>query len=133
VSTLEQALAAARSLLSGGSRPGPRLALITSLRRADGPADQIEMLAVTASTAWCVRTPLIGFEVAPNGTGDAVAALFAAHWIADGDIADALAKAASSVFAVLEATREAGERELQLVAAQERWVSPSRHFRPERV
>ena len=35
VATMDEALAAARSLLNG-----PRLALITSLRRADAPADQ---------------------------------------------------------------------------------------------
>jgi pyridoxine kinase len=128
VTTLSQALAAARRLLAG-----PRLALVTSLRRADAPADQIEMLAVTSDEAWRVCTPLIGFEVAPNGTGDAVAALFSAHWIGGGDVPDALAKAASSIFAVLEATSVMGERELQLVAAQERLVSPARRFTPERV
>ena len=42
VSTMDEALAAARSLLNG-----PRLALITSLRRADAPADWIEMVAVS--------------------------------------------------------------------------------------
>ena len=128
VATMEQALAAARSLLHG-----PRVALVTSLRRADAPAERIEMLAVTRDEAWRVCTPLIGFEVAPNGTGDAVAALFSAHWIAGGDIPDALAKAAASIFAVLEATSAMGERELQLVAAQDQLVSPRRRFEPERV
>ena len=46
--------------------------------------------------------------------------------------ADALGKAASSIFAVLEATHEMGERELQLVAAQDRLVSPPRRFTAER-
>ena len=71
---------------------------------------------------------MIGFEIAPNGTGDAVAALFTAHWIESGDVALALGKAASSIFAVLEATRAMGERELQLVAAQDRLVAPPRRF-----
>jgi pyridoxine kinase len=128
VETMHQALDAARSLLKG-----PRLALVTSLRRADAPDDQVEMLAVTRDEAWRVCTPLIGFEVAPNGTGDAVAALFSAHWIGGGEIPDALAQAASSIFAVLDATAALGERELQLVAAQDRLVSPARRFMPERV
>src|SRR6195256_4367780 len=128
VSTMDEALAAARSLLNG-----PRLALITSLRRADAPADSIEMVAVSPEAAWRIATPLIGFEVAPNGTGDAVAALFSAHWIESGDVALALGKAASSIFAVLEATRAQGERELQLVAAQDRMVAPSRHFTAEKL
>ena len=128
VSTMDEALAAARSLLGG-----PRLALITSLRRADAPSDQVEMVAVSREEAWRVSTPLIGFDVAPNGTGDAVAAMFAAHWLESGDVAAALGKAASSIFAVLETTRALGERELQLVAAQDRLVAPSRRFTPEKV
>ena len=128
VSTMAEALAAARTLLKG-----PKLALITSLRRKDAPADQIEMVAVSRDAAWRIATPLIGFEIMPNGTGDAVAALFSAHWLAGGDVADALGKAASSIFAVLEATHEMGERELQLVAAQDRLVSPPRRFTAERL
>src|SRR5919204_35283 len=49
-----------------------------------------------------------------------VADLFTAHWLESGDIASALGRAASSIWAVLEATRAMGERELQLVAAQDR-------------
>ena len=126
VATMDDALAAARGLLNG-----PRLALITSLRRADAPPDQVEMVAVARNAAWRVCTPLIGFEIAPNGTGDMVAALFSAHWIESGDIPQALGRAASSVFAVLEATRSMGERELQLVAAQDQMVAPSRRFTAE--
>jgi pyridoxine kinase len=128
VSTMAEALAAARSLLGG-----PRLALITSLRRADAPDDQVEMVAVSRDAAWRVSTPLIGFEIAPNGTGDAVAAMFCAHWLESGDVAAALGKAASSIFAVLETTLALGERELQLVAAQDRLVAPPRRFTPEKV
>lgn len=132
VSTMSEALSAARTLLAGETR-GPRLALITSLRRADASADTIEMVAVTPDAAWRVATPMIGFEIAPNGTGDAVAALFTAHWIGGDDIADALGKAASSIFAVLEATEAMGERELQLVAAQDRLVAPPRAFKAEKL
>lgn len=132
VSTMSEALSAARLLLAG-ERRGPRLALITSLRRADAAPDTIEMVAVTPDAAWRVATPMIGFPIAPNGTGDAVAALFTAHWIAGDDVAEALGKAASSIFAVLEATEAMGERELQLVAAQDRLVAPPRLFTAERL
>ena len=133
VSTMNEALAAARSLLGGSGTTGPKLALITSLRRKDAAADQIEMVAVTPDAAWRIATPLIGFEIAPNGTGDAVAALFTAHWLAGGDVADALGKAASSIFAVLQVTHDLGERELQLVAGQDQLVSPPRRFTAERL
>jgi pyridoxine kinase len=126
VETLDEALVATRQLLNG-----PRLALVTSLRRSDGPAEHIEMLAVTKEAAWRITTPLIGFPIAPNGTGDAIAALFTAHWLQSGDIALSLGKAASSIYAVLEQTAAMGERELQLVAAQERLVAPARLFTAE--
>ena len=132
VSTMVEALAAARSLL-GGTTAGPKLALITSLRRQDAAADQIEMVAVGPDAAWRVATPLIGFEVAPNGTGDAVAALFTAHWLTGGDVAQALGRAASSIFAVLQVTHDLGERELQLVAGQDQLVAPPRRFVAERL
>lgn len=128
VETLDEAAAAARSLLNG-----PRLALVTSFLRAGLQSEQVEMLAVTPDAAWRVVTPLIAFEVMPNGTGDTVAALFTAHWLAGGDIAASLGAVASSIYAVLEATRAMGERELQLVAAQERLLSPKRRFTAERL
>ena len=129
VATMADALAAVRSLLVGR----PRLALVTSLHRADAAPDEIEMLAVGRDEAWRIATPLIGFDIMPNGTGDTVAALFSAHWLTSGDVADALGKAASSIYAVLETTRAMGERELQLVAAQDRLIAPPRRFVAERL
>ena len=128
VGTMAEALEAARSLLKG-----PRLALITSLRRAEIPSDQIEMIAVMPDVAWRVATPLIGFDIMPNGTGDMVAALFTACWLENGDAADALGRVASAIYAVLETTRQMGERELQLVAAQDRLIAPPRRFTAEKL
>ena len=128
ITTMTEALAAARSLMNG-----PRLALVTSLRRSDGASTEIEMLAITHQHAWRIATPLIDFPIAPNGTGDAVAALFAAHWLESGDAPAALGKAASSIYAVLEQTAAMGERELQLVAAQDRLVAPPRLFAAEKI
>src|SRR5215471_1522685 len=128
IGTLAEALAAARSLLKG-----PRLALITSLMRSDAPAGHVEMLAVAKDAAWRIATPLVAFPIMPNGTGDAVAALFTAHWLGGGDVVGALEQAAASIFAVLEATQAMGERELQLVAAQDKLVAPARRFTAEKL
>ena len=128
VGTMAEALDAARSLLKG-----PRLALITSLRRAEIPSAQIEMIAVMPDVAWRVAPPLIGFDIMPNGTGDMVAALFTACWLENGDAADALGRVASAIYAVLETTRQMGERELQLVAAQDRLIAPPRRFTAEKL
>ena len=110
---------------------GPRTVLVTSVERPDRPAETIEMLAVTDGGAWLVRTPYLPIKI--NGSGDVTAALFTAHLRRTGDAADALARTASSVFALLEATHAAGSRELRLVEAQEAYAHPSMRFPAERV
>ena len=73
--------------------------------------------------------PTRDFTVPPNGTGDAVAALFTAHFLASGrDAGAALAATAAAIYAVLDATRRAGTRELAIVGAQDAFVSPERPF-----
>ncbi len=126
VSTLRDTLSAARALM--GTGPHPSIVLVTSLRRSDAPEGTIEMLALTREDAWLVSTPELAFPIAPNGTGDAVAALFLAQWHAHRDVGRALEEVAASIFAVLEATLQSGDRELRLVTAQDALVSPPRRF-----
>jgi len=68
-----------------------------------------------------------------NGAGDAIAALFLAHWLRTRSASDALSAAAASVFGLLERTEQAGSREILLVAAQDELVHPSRTFPVEEV
>jgi pyridoxine kinase len=108
---------------------GPATVLVTSLHVEDTPKDSIDLLACGPEGRFRVRTPLLDISV--NGAGDAIAALFFFHVLNNGSTAEALSKAASSVFGLLKRTREAGAREIQLVAAQEELVRPSRIFSPE--
>jgi pyridoxine kinase len=110
---------------------GPSTVLVTSVLRPDRPDDTIEMLAVTADGAWAVRTPRLDLKA--NGSGDLTAALFTAHLRETGSPAEALARTASSVYAVLAATLESGERELRLVAAQDAIAHPACEFEVEQV
>jgi pyridoxine kinase len=105
---------------------GPNTVLVTSVEEPDRPADTIEMLAVDDKGAWIVRTPLLPLKA--NGSGDVTAALFTAHYRSTADAATALARTASSVFDLLERTHESGERELQLVEAQESYAHPRLQF-----
>ena len=89
------------------------------------------MVLVTADGAWSVTTPALPQDF--NGAGDLAAALFLAHLLDSGSAPDALARTAGTVFGVLAATVAAGQRELQLVAAQEEIVHPSRVFSPVRL
>jgi pyridoxine kinase len=100
--------------------------------RASGcPEGTIEMLAVTDDGAWIVQTPRIPMKA--NGSGDVTAALFTAHYRASGDAADALAKTVSSVYDLLQTTFDSGQRELQLVEAQEFYAHPRLQFPVTRV
>ena len=110
---------------------GPDVVLVTSVERPDRPADTIEMLAVTGDGAWIVQTPHIPMKA--NGSGDVTAALFTAHYRASGDAAAALAKTVSSVWDLLQTTYESGQRELQLVEAQEFYAHPRLQFEVTRV
>ena len=110
---------------------GPATVLVTSVDRAGAPEDAIEMLAVTADGAWLVTTPRLPMKA--NGSGDITAALFTAHLTTTGSPAEALARTASSVFAVLQETLDSGERELRLVAAQDDIAAPACEFEVEQV
>jgi pyridoxine kinase len=108
---------------------GPRAILVTSLHTEETPDNSIDLLASDASGCFIVRTPLLPLAV--NGAGDAIAALFFAHYLRTGKIAEALSRASSVIFGVLAKTAEAGAREIQLVAAQDEIVKPSRLFEAE--
>lgn len=128
VRTLEEALGASDRVRA----IGPDLVLTTSfLPRRDGPEGPMGMLAVSGEGAWLVETPLLPLEV--NGAGDATAALFLALWLRGVGPAKALSKTASSVYAVLEATKDAGAREIRLVDAQDAIANPPDRFPARRV
>lgn len=129
VRTLSDALAAAAALRARG----PRLVLVTSLTREDAQSDTIEMLVDTERGSWLVNTPRLPLDPAPNGSGDAVAALFLAHYLRAFDPVEALEGAAAAIYAIFLATRRAGTRELQIVAAQDEFVDPTHLFPADRV
>ena len=110
---------------------GPATVLVTSVIRDGAPDDAIEMLAVTGDGAWRVTTPRLPMKA--NGSGDITAALFTAHLTATGSPAEALARTASSVFAVLKETLDSGERELRLIAAQDAIASPANELAVQQV
>jgi pyridoxine kinase len=110
---------------------GPWVVLTTSLVTDDTPADSVDLLASEGGRHFRVRTPRL--EVSVNGAGDAIAALFLAHWLETRSAAEALGRAAASVFGLLKRTEDAGSREILLVAAQDEFVAPTRTFPVDEV
>jgi pyridoxine kinase len=110
---------------------GPSTVLITSAVAAEISSDQISMVAVGADGAWLVSTPKIAQDF--TGSGDLTAAVFLAHLLGTGRLDQALASTADIVYSLLDATAQAGRRELALVQAQDQLVNPSCHFEVTKV
>ena len=110
---------------------GPRVILVTSLHTQETPAGSIDLLASGPDGRFLVRTPRL--DVALNGAGDAIAALFFFHFESSGSTGEALSQAASSIFGLLERTEKAQSRELLLVAAQDEFVQPSHLFTAQKM
>ena len=119
-------LAEVRAAVDAVHARGPGVVLVTSLRLPETPADAIDVLVSDAHGRWRLRTPLL--PIAADGAGDAVAALFFGHVLAGLAAGEAMSLSVSSLFGVLERTRQAGSREMALVAAQDEFVAPSRIF-----
>jgi pyridoxine kinase len=129
--TTTGSLSSVRDAVAAVQELGPRVVLTTSLVAEDTPDDAVDLMASEGGRHFRVRTPRLDLSV--NGAGDAVAALFLAHWLSTRDAGTALGRAAASVFGLLRATAEAGSREILLVGAQDEYVSPTRTFDVEEV
>jgi pyridoxine kinase len=127
VRTLAAALASIEQLRG----LGPRVVLVTSLATEETLDDAIELVACDAAGRHRLRTPRL--PISAHGAGDAIAALFLAHYLATDSAAEALSRAASAIFGVLKRTAAAGASELLLVEAQDELVNPSTIFRAEPV
>ena len=124
-------LPAVRAGLAAVHGTGPAVILVTSYLGEDTPSGSIDLLGSDGDGLWRVRTPRL--DMAVNGAGDAVAALFFVHMLTTRSVPDALARAAASTYGLLQRTRERGTREIALVAAQDEFVTPTELFAAERL
>lgn len=120
--TLEGVVAAAEAVRA----TGPGTVLVTSVITDETPEDSLDMVAVSGEGAWSVRTPRLAIN--PPGAGDLTSAVFLANLLDGHDLPTALARTTSSVYAVMEATAEAGSREMRIVASQDALASPAMQF-----
>ena len=81
--TTTKTLADVKDAVAAVQALGPRVVLTTSLDTDDTPADAVDLLASEGGRHFRVRTPRL--DVSVNGAGDAIAALFLAHWLAGRD------------------------------------------------
>lgn len=125
IATVEQAVEAARQLC----RKGPKIVLVKHLSRAGYRANRFEMILVTAEHSWHVSRPLVDFgEKQPVGVGDLTSGLMLVNLLKGESLPKALEHVAAAVYEVMLQTKVMGEYELQLVAAQDKMVTPEHKF-----
>jgi pyridoxine kinase len=120
--TIDHMIEQARALMPRG----PSAVVVTSAELADTPNGEIEAVAIERSNAWRVRTPKL--PISPSGTGDLFAALLVAARVRGDDTPDALAHAASAIFAVLERTALRASDEMRIVESAGQLAHPARRF-----
>ena len=120
--TLDEVVDAAEAVRA----TGPGTVLVTSVLAEETPEDSLDMVAVSAEGAWLVRTPRL--PINPPGAGDLTSAVFLANVLAGHDLPTALARTASSVFAVMDATAEAEAREMRIIESQDALAEPAMQF-----
>lgn len=125
INSVEQAVMAARALC----QKGPKIVLVKHLSRAGYRADRFEMILVTEKQSWHVSRPLVDFgEKQPVGVGDLTSGLMLVNLLKGEPLDKALEHVAAAVYEVMIKTKEMGEYELQLVAAQDKMVNPEHKF-----
>lgn len=108
---------------------GPKTVLVKHLSRAGYRADRFEMILVTADHSWHVSRPLVDFGVKqPVGVGDLTSGLMLVNLLKGESLLKALEHVAAAVYEVMLQTKVMNKYELQLVAAQDKMVSPVHHF-----
>ncbi len=123
--TMDQALDACSRIRA----KGPGVVVYTSLKRIEGAQHRMETLGVGESGAWVVETPRLAGPL--YGAGDLFAALFTGHYLRARNLADALSRAVSSAFGILDATGSA--LDLALIGAQDEIAAPTNRFEARRI
>jgi pyridoxine kinase len=122
VASLEDALAACDALRARG----PKCVICTSL---DRDTTVVETLAVDDSGAWLVATPKLA--PVPNGSGDLFAALFLGQRLLGRPVPNALVRAVTATYGVLQ--QSVGAAEMRLIEAQAAFTDPPARFAAAKV
>lgn len=129
ISQIEDAMNAAAKVRA----MGPKQVLVTSLDVAQISDAEIGLLLDNAEGSYLVTTPKLDFPIPLNGAGDVTCALFLAQTLKGASPEQALQSVAASIFALFKQTFASGERELQLIAAQELILNPPQLFRFQKI
>jgi pyridoxine kinase len=123
IHSLEDAIVACRT----AQALGPKLVLAKHLHGVEG--DDFSMVMAAGETCYLAQRPHLKFEREPVGVGDMISATFLAGILTGSSAPEALEHCNNAVYGVLEETSASGEWELQLIAAQKQFETPSHQFK----
>ncbi len=130
ITTLSEAQAACRTI----HNLGVETVLLTSLIHQQTSDHEIHMLASHKDgNQYVATTPRLVFPVAPNGSGDATAAVFLGNILQGKTLRQALESTTAAIYGLFEKTHDLNQRELALIAAQDEFVSPAHVFTAEKL
>jgi pyridoxine kinase len=107
---------------------GPKIVLITSFSHGQADGSLGFYLSCPAGR-YQLLTPRLPFPKPPKGSGDLLSALFLGNFLGKGDAVDALERASSSLYTVLEATLASGDDNLAIIGAQAAIAEPPARFK----
>ncbi|AGH82265.1 pyridoxine kinase [Psychromonas sp. CNPT3] len=97
---------------------GPNIVLVKHLHYAS--ASSYTMLMANKEGVYLIERPLVDFDIYPVGVGDLITALFVGSLFKTKNAVHAFEQTNQAVYEVMKVTKALGERELQIIAAQEK-------------
>lgn len=123
------AVEAVKALLAQGVKK----VLVKHLSKVGISAQKFEMLFANGDGIWHIQRPLHPFDREPVGVGDLTAGIFLADILNGMSDIEAFEHTANAVNEVMETTYQAGQYELQIIAAREHIVQPRCQYRAEKL
>lgn len=122
IETLEQAKQACAKAME----IGPKMVLAKHLHSVSD--DAFTMMFASEQGSHLAQRPHLPFERQPVGVGDLITSVFAAGYLNGLSEVEAFRHCNNAVYGVLKTTQKKDEWELQTIAAQQEFVSPSEQF-----
>lgn len=110
---------------------GIQTVLVTSVETEETPEHCLDCYASDRNQIWRIRTPKL--DIAPNGGGDLISALFFVHYLRTQSIVEALKLSVNTTFQIYALTAQESSRELMLVKGQGYIEQPELLYQPLRL
>lgn len=128
INTLDEAIEAIEACQRALAK-GPKLVLVKHLHCLS--EQQFSMMLASQNGCFLVQRPHLDFAKAPVGVGDLITATFSGALLQGLDPVAAFEHCHNAVYGVLLETQQSQQWELQTIAAQQQFVSPSSSYQAQ--